>query len=74
MLMQTAALLANEQYMRQHPELQLLMHDFVTATLAVKPAHVEAFAKEYFAQLILAPHHQQQAAQQATKPGVAAKV
>jgi hypothetical protein len=36
------------EYVKRHPEIQQLLHDFVAAVLEEKPADVSAFAAQFF--------------------------
>jgi len=39
----------SERYLATHPQLQQMIHDFVTAVLASKPSNPCLFARDYFA-------------------------
>ncbi len=41
-------LAGNEEYMRRHPEIQQLVHDFVAALLEDKPDNVPEYARKFF--------------------------
>eukprot|EP00049_Salpingoeca_infusionum_P011583 m.202162 g.202162 ORF g.202162 m.202162 type:complete len:78 (-) comp14976_c0_seq20:2373-2606(-) len=38
----------NERYLRNHPEIQSMVNDFVKAVLMQRPDSVETFAADYF--------------------------
>lgn len=39
---------ANETYLRKHPEISVLVSGFLSSCLSVKPDNIEKFASEYF--------------------------
>lgn len=38
----------NEEYLRQHPEVNQLLNDFVSSCLVQQPVDVFGFARDYF--------------------------
>ncbi|CEO94530.1 unnamed protein product (mitochondrion) [Plasmodiophora brassicae] len=45
---QSSIFVANEVYLREHPELGTLVRQFLIETLRARPANVEKFAYNYF--------------------------
>lgn len=39
----------NERYLRSHPEIQHLIHEFTKSTLQMRPDDIQKFAAEFFA-------------------------